>query len=170
VAEATTSSGQGEGNEQRDGALRDRAGVSVIWKGPYYSGGQIDATLQLDGDRLTIAVGRQELGPFKKAAVKRLFGEAAPDELKAGRAVELDFPVSEAKMSFPRKSGLLIELPGKPKFGVSFFQWSERAEAGSPTAATMEAGKALFGKSGRRARDRRELWREALERAGAQSS
>ncbi len=80
-----------------------------------------------------------------------------------GRAVELDFAVAEAEISFPRKSGLLIEVPGRPKFGVSFFQWSENAEAGSPTAATMEAGQALFGKSGRRARDRRELWREALE-------
>ena len=137
--------------------------MSVIWKGPFYSGGQIDATLHLDGRRLTIAIEPQELGPFKKAAVRRLLGDSALDELEMGRAVELDFAVAEAEISFPRKSGLLIEVPGRPKFGVSFFQWSENAEAGSPTAATMEAGQAVFGKSGRRARDRRELWREALE-------
>lgn len=165
--QAQTGSGQGAGNQPPGGGLRDRAGVSVIWKGPFYSGGQIDARLELHGERLSVAVEPQELGPFKRGAVKRLFGEAAPDELKAGRPVELEFGVAEAKISFPRKSGILFELPGKPRFGASFIQWSDQAESGSPTAATMEVGRALFGKGGRRARERRELWREALERAGA---
>jgi hypothetical protein len=162
-----TGSGQGAPSRPSDGELRDRAGVSVIWRGPFYSGGQIDATLELHGERLTIEVEQQALGPFKRGAVKRLFGEAAPDGLKAGRPVEIEFEVAEAKISFPRKSGILFELPGKPKFGASFFQWSDRAESGSPTAATREAGKAMFGKSGRRAREQRQVWREALERAGA---
>jgi hypothetical protein len=156
-----------EGSESAAAALSDRAGVSVIWKGPFYSGGQIDTTLRLEGDRLRIAVEPQELGPFKKGAVKRLFGDSAPDQLGAGEPVELEFPVTEAKVSFPGKRGVLVELPGKPKFGVSFFQWSERAESGSPGAATIEAGQAMFGKGGRKARERREQWREALERAGA---
>lgn len=167
--QAASSSDQGGGGKLEDGALRDRAGISVIWKGPFYSGGQIDATLQLDGERLRIALEPQELGPFKRAAVKRLFGESAPDELNTGRAVALEFAVNDARVSFPRKSGLLVELPNKPKFGVSFFQWSEGAQAGSPTAATMEASQALFGKGGRNARERREAWREALEQAGAES-
>jgi hypothetical protein len=162
-----TGSGQGAGNRPPGDGLRDRAGVSVIWKGPFYSGGQIDATLELRGERLSVAVEPQELGPFKRGAVKRLFGRAAPDELKAGRPVELEFGVAEAKISFPRKSGILFEPPGKPKFGASFFQWSGRAESGSPSHATMEAGQALFGKGGRVAREKRESWREALERAGA---
>jgi hypothetical protein len=33
--------------------MRDRAGVSVIWTGPFYSGGQIHTTLRLERERLT---------------------------------------------------------------------------------------------------------------------
>lgn len=165
--QAQTGSDQGPGSQPLGEGLRDRAGVSVIWKGPYYSGGQIDTTLELQGERIRVAAEPQELGPFKRAAVRRLFGEAAPDELRDGKPVEFEFGVSEAKISFPRKSGILFELPEKPKFGASFHQWSDRAESGSPTAVTIESGRALFGKSARRTRETRERWRKALELAGA---
>jgi hypothetical protein len=134
-------------------ALSDRAYL-MVKKGPIWSGGRIDARLRLEGGRLEIEaqpeqLGRRDLiGPFKGGAVKRLFGDAALADLKAGRPAAMEFAVGEAKVSFLRR-GILIELPGKPTFMLGFFKVWHMDE-----------------KRDRSAREQRERWREALEGAG----
>jgi hypothetical protein len=130
-------------------ALSDRVYV-MVKKGPIWSGGRLDASLHLEGGRLKMEalpeqLGRRDLiGPFKGGAVKRLFGEAALADLKAGRPAAMEFAVGEARISFPRR-GVLIELPGKPDFMLGFFKVWDMDE-----------------KRDRSAREQRERWREAL--------
>jgi len=131
-------------------AVSDRAYL-MVKKGPVWSGGRLYASLHLEGGRLKIEAqpeqtGRRDLvGPFKGGAVKRLFGEAALADLKAGRPAAMEFAVGEAKVSFLRR-GILVELPGKPQFMLGFFKVWDMDE-----------------KRDRSAKEQRERWREALE-------
>lgn len=151
--------------------LPGHANVSVK-KGPIWPGGLIEVRLQLEGERLRIEAHPQELGFAKRGAVKRLLGEAAVDELKAGRPAVLEFGVGEAKLSFSnapgRRASILVELEGRPQFAINFLDFSAVEEAtGRPVKTLKRTGEALA-RSGS-ARQAREAWREALERAGARS-
>lgn len=143
-----------------------------VKRGPIWPGGLIDVSLALDGERLRVEAPPQDLGRAKRGALKRLLGETAVRELREGRAAAFEFGAGEARFSFSnapgRRASIVIELDRKPQFAINFLDFSGvEAAAGAPGATLKRTAEALAG--GGSAREAREAWRRALERAGAGS-